>query len=181
MWMRMAVTAALMAGTLAHEAAADEADWQQAVATLSGERTRAETCVRVLKRHGAEDAARISRGELAYGEAKADMDAVISRLITVLAQKEDIAFEDIEAQLTQGVAAREGFCEMAVALIPADDAAGTKTKDGIVGAVGGVIGTLIGAAKDIYIFESKAGQLERRTVQTQLEGTKWDDFSAISP
>src|SRR5918996_3999019 len=42
--------------------------WPEAVATLAAERTRAETCVRLLKRHAGGDAGALSRGELAYAE-----------------------------------------------------------------------------------------------------------------
>jgi hypothetical protein len=51
--------------------------WPEAVAALAAERTRAETCVRLLKRHAGGDAAVLSRGELAYTAAKADVDAVL--------------------------------------------------------------------------------------------------------
>src|ERR1700730_8677391 len=49
--------------------------WPEAVARLAGARTRAETCAAVLKEYG--DEQQISRGQLAYGEAKANFDAVI--------------------------------------------------------------------------------------------------------
>ena len=38
--------------------------WPEAVATLAAERTRAETCARVFKRHASAKAATLSRGEL---------------------------------------------------------------------------------------------------------------------
>jgi hypothetical protein len=47
--------------------------WPEAVAALAAERTRAETCVRLLKRHAGTDAAALSRGELAYAAAEAFM------------------------------------------------------------------------------------------------------------
>jgi hypothetical protein len=39
--------------------------WPEAVAALAGERARAEECARLLKRHAGNDAAALSRGELA--------------------------------------------------------------------------------------------------------------------
>jgi hypothetical protein len=41
--------------------------WQEAVARLAAERTRAETCAGVLKKYG--DEATKAKGELTYGEA----------------------------------------------------------------------------------------------------------------
>src|SRR4029453_15832441 len=40
--------------------------WQDAVAALAAERTRAETCVRLLKRHAAGDQDALSGGDQAY-------------------------------------------------------------------------------------------------------------------
>src|ERR687891_455223 len=48
--------------------------WQDAVTALAEERTRVEECVRVFKRHMGGDAAALSRGALAYTEAKAEVD-----------------------------------------------------------------------------------------------------------
>lgn len=75
--------------------------WQEAVARLAGERTRAETCAGLLKKHG--DAAAISRGALAYGEAKAEVDALIAGLVTALAiGKKPTSLPDLEVQLKRG-------------------------------------------------------------------------------
>lgn len=96
--------------------------WQDAVAKLAAERTRAETCVRLLKRHGGGDAAALSRGELAYSEAKAVVDAVIAGLIVVLAQDgTPPSLSDLEGRLTRGVQAREAFCAQATALVPKEE------------------------------------------------------------
>ena len=42
-----------------HSAADENINWQEAIARLAGERTKAETCVSLLKRHGND--AQISR------------------------------------------------------------------------------------------------------------------------
>jgi hypothetical protein len=59
--------------------------WPEAVAALAAEHTRAETCGRLLKRHTGHEAATLSRGELAYASAKAEVDTVIVGLTVVLA------------------------------------------------------------------------------------------------
>jgi hypothetical protein len=61
--------------------------WPEAVAALAAERTRAETCVRLLKRHAGGDLAACNRGELAYSASKADVDTVIEGLTIVLTQR----------------------------------------------------------------------------------------------
>ena len=50
--------------------------WPEAVARLTGERAKAETCVALVKRYG--DDAQRARGQLTYTNAKADVDAVIA-------------------------------------------------------------------------------------------------------
>ena len=56
--------------------------WPEAVAQLAGERAKAETCVALMKKYGEE--VQIARAQLTYTTAKADSDAVIAGLITVL-------------------------------------------------------------------------------------------------
>jgi hypothetical protein len=58
--------------------------WPEAVARLTGERTKAENCGALLKGYG--DKEQLARGRLIYGDAKADFDEVIAGLITALAQ-----------------------------------------------------------------------------------------------
>jgi hypothetical protein len=150
--------------------------WQDAVSELAAERTRAETCVRLLKRHAGGDTAAVSRGELAYSDAKAEVDAVIAGLIVVLAQEgTPPSLSDLEGRLTRGVQAREAFCAEATALIPKDEG----TKNLIVDLVGAFLGPLVEAAVELYKFETEQDQLLRKTIQTQLEATKWSGFADI--
>jgi hypothetical protein len=53
--------------------------WPDAIAQLTSERARAETCVALVKKYG--DDAQRARGQLAYASAKADADAVIAGLL----------------------------------------------------------------------------------------------------
>jgi len=136
--------------------------------------------VQVLKRYAGNDAAALSRGQLAYAEAKAEVDAVIAGLIVVLAQggsPPDLA--DLETRLTRGVQvqAREAFCTWAIALIPPDP--GTRTLFGEL--VGAFLKPLLEAARALYTFEKEQDRLLRQTIQTQLEATKWSAFADITP
>jgi hypothetical protein len=152
--------------------------WPEAVAALAGERTRAEDCVKIVKRHASSDAAELSRGQLAYTEAKAEVDAVIAGLIVVLAQggsPPDLA--DLEARLTRGVQAREAFCTRAIALIPPDPG----TRKLISELVGAFLKPLLEAAVTLYTFEKEQDRLLRQTIQTQLEATQWSAFADIAP
>lgn len=61
--------------------------WQEAVARLAHERTRAVTCAQALRQYG-DDAAK-RQGAFAYSEAKAEIDAVIAGLVVALATTHD--------------------------------------------------------------------------------------------
>jgi hypothetical protein len=152
--------------------------WPEAVAALAAERTRAETCVRLLKRHAGGDAAALSRGELAYTAAKADVDGVIAGLIVVLAERgtpPDLA--DLEARLTRGVQAREAFCREVSILIPEDPG----TRNLLVQLVGAFLPPLLEAARTLYTGQTEQDRLLLQTIQTQLEATKWPAFADITP
>jgi hypothetical protein len=157
--------------------AAEEIDWQTAVARLASERTKAETCVSILKRHG--DPAQISRGELAYGEAKAEVDAVIGALIVALAEQKPPSDPlELEQGMSRGVAARDAFCKQATALLPPKDG----EREGILAAlVGGVAGPLVEAVVALRGQAREDDQLRRKTIETQLEATRWPAFAQVTP
>jgi hypothetical protein len=152
--------------------------WPEAVAELAGERTRAEDCVRVFKRHVGDEPAALSRGELDYGEAKADMDEVIAALIVAVAKgDEPISINNLDARLNEAVAGREAFCAEVKATVPDDS--GTK---GIFGdLVSGAIGPVIEAATAIYLHYRDEDMLTRKTIETQIKSTEWPAFAAVTP
>lgn len=142
--------------------------WPEAVAALAAERTRAETCGRLLKRHAGHNAAALSRGELAYAEAKADVNAVIAGLTVVLAQQGTPPdLPDVEARLTRGVQAREAFCRQVMTLVPEDPG----TRDLLVPLLGAVLPPLLEAARTLYTGQTAQDRLLRQTIHTQLEAT----------
>lgn len=152
--------------------------WQEAVARLTGERERAETCAALLKKHGSD--AQVSRGALGYGEAKAEFDAVIAGLIAALAEgKKPKSLPDLQARLERGVKAREAFCTEVVSLVkPAEG-----EKSGLTDLLGGgkVLTALIDAVKELVLRWVDEKALTRKTIEAQLKAAKWPDFSAISP
>jgi hypothetical protein len=151
--------------------------WPEAVSRLAGERTKAETCVALLKGHG--DSTRISRGQLAYGKAKANIDAVIAGLITVLAEGEEpkgLTF--LETQLRDGASSLAEFCQAVDKLLP--DSSGSK---GIVidiakAAIEPLINALSAAVAALYNDYRKDDAL---TLRTQLEAAKWPAFKDVEP
>jgi hypothetical protein len=152
--------------------------WPEAVAALAAERTRAETCGRLLKRHAGDNTAALSRGELAYATAKADVDAVIAGLTVVLAERgTPPQLPGLEARLTRGVEAREAFCRQVTALVPEDPG----TRDLLVPLLGAVLPPLLEAARTLYTGQTAQDRLLRQTIQTQLEAITWTPFADLTP
>ncbi|HEX8166076.1 MAG TPA: hypothetical protein VF601_09845 [Beijerinckiaceae bacterium] len=161
-----------MASGLGH---ADAIGWPEAVGRLVGDRSRAETCIALLKRHGNE--AQVSRGQLAYAGAKADNDFVVSGLLTVLAlDRTPVSLPELDTRLQRGTAALADFCRMVSEIIPA--ASGEKGLL-IEFAKGAVAQSLTGGFAGLYNSQPRNDELARRTIQTQLEAAKWPDFTEV--
>ncbi len=188
-WTRLRVTGSislLMTGlwlsqfVVVKSALAEVIDWPEAVSRLSGERTKAETCVAFLKGYGSR--AQISRGQLDYGKAKSEIDSVISGLIVALTEgKKPEKLANLQTKLEHGALRLAEFCGGVNALLP--DTAGQKKV--IVEIVQAAIEPLIKALSDgisaIYNNYRQDNALIRKTIQTQLEAAKWPDFVAIKP
>jgi hypothetical protein len=155
---------------------AEEIGWQEAVARLAYERTKAETCVKELKKYG--DQAAISRGEDAYDGAKAEYDAIVSGLTVSLARRgEPASLPDLEARMQRGFDAREAFCKSVQPLLPST--AGQRSP--LTDVIGGIAGPVIDAIKAIYLRGKDDDALMRKTIETQLEATSWTAFASIAP
>lgn len=178
-WRTIAAGLIAVAMATGNATAQSEMTWQEAIAELSAERTRAETCVSLLKRHAGDDAAALSQGEIAYTEAKADTDAVIAQLIVALAEGEDSgALSGLGAKMTGAFLAREAFCEDAMAFVPQD----SGSKSVIVAVLGtAAVGALITGIVTLYKQSRDEDALRRKTIQTQLEGVQWKSFGDIAP
>jgi hypothetical protein len=171
------VLALIVGCSVAWVTSAEDIGWQEAVARLKQERTLAEKCVALLKRHGDADA--IERGRLAYADAKAEYDAIIAGLDVALAQGDQPhSLPDLEARLRHGFDKRQAFCASVEPLVP-------KPPSGVKGPftdiIGGVIGPVADAVKAIWLHKLDDDALRRKTIETQLEDTKWPPFASVSP
>ena len=158
--------------------------WPEAVAQLTAERTRAETCVAVLKRYGDKD--QVAHGQLTYTNAKADADAVIAGLITALsAGQEPASLSSLQVRLSSGFSGLAEFCNTVGKLVP--ETPGQK---------GGWAGILASIVQSPAVIEqllkmSSAGvsalynnyrtddALTRATIKTQLEAARWPAFVEV--
>src|SRR5207247_9295855 len=91
--------------------------WPEAVARLARERSKAETCVALLKGHG--NAAQISNGQLTYGTAKQENDGVIAGLLVALADGgAPESLTSLESRLERGTSNLARLCQTVNDLLP---------------------------------------------------------------
>jgi hypothetical protein len=155
--------------------------WPDAVAKISGERAKAETCVSLMKKYGND--AQKARGQLTYANAKADFDAVIAGLITALsAGKTPASLSSLQAKLSSGASGLAQLCGTVSDILP--KTAGQTERDVMVD-----IGKLIpfdqllkilsDGVSALYTNHRSDDALTRKTIQTQLEAARWPALSDV--
>jgi hypothetical protein len=155
--------------------------WPHAVGQIAGERAKAEACVALMKRYG--DDAQKARGEITYTNAKADFDAVIAGLITVLSAGQAPAnLPNLQAKLSSGVSGRVEFCGTVSDLLP--KAARQTEKGGMIDIakvipIEQLLKMLSDGVSALYNNYRSDDALTRRTIQTQLEAARWPAFSEV--
>jgi hypothetical protein len=157
--------------------------WAAAIAPLAGARSQAEVCVALLKRYG--DSSQIGTGQLAYGKAKSDSDAVIAGLITALATGEAPgALPGLQANVNSSLTALMKFCNSVDSIVTASVPPGEKDLLSALAKIAG-IDSLIKAMSDgvAALYNNFRGDnaLMRKIIQTQLEAARWPDFAKVEP
>jgi len=152
--------------------------WPEAVAQLTGERTKAETCVALLKKHGNET--QVSRGQLTYTNAKADADSVIAGLIVALSTgQQPASLSSLQAKLNSSLSRLADFCGSVADMVP--NTAGQKDiiSDIVKDTIKPLLDMLSGAVSTLYNNHRNDDALTRRTIQTQLEAARWPAFPEV--
>lgn len=174
LWIALALLISIAPGI----SRAADIGWPEAVSRLAGERSKAETCAAMLNKYG--DEQQKSQGQLAYGEAKANFDAVIAELVTALTEGGNPkSLPSLETDLEHGAEGLGKFCKMVNDLLPS--ASGRK---GVVaniakGAIQPVINALSEGVAALYNNHRKDNALTIETIKTQLEATKWPNFAEV--
>lgn len=156
--------------------------WPDAVAQLTAQRTRAEACVAGLKRFG--DKEQIGQGQLTYAKPKADSDALIAGLLTVLsAGKEPTSLASLQATLSSGVSGLAEFCNSVGKLVPSTT--GQKGLESLAALVLSpsvieqLLKTISAGVSALYNDHRTDDALTRATIKTQLEAARWPAFSEV--
>jgi hypothetical protein len=117
---------------------------------------------------------------LSYADAKSDIDAVITGLMTALATNgQPASLPSLQDRFDQGSTGLLKFCSSAAAVLP--PSAGHK---GVVDDIAkAALDPVIKGASDglaaLYNDHRADAVLTRRTIQTQLEATRWPDFDKV--
>jgi len=152
--------------------------WPEAVAQLTGERAKAETCIALIKKYG--DDAQIARGQLTYTTAKADADAVIAGLITTLsAGQAPVSLPSLQGKLSSGVSGLVEFCRTVSNLLPNTGGQKDVVTDIAKVTIGPLLTMLSDGVSALYNNHRTDDALTRRTIQTQLEAARWPTFSEV--
>lgn len=151
--------------------------WPDAVGKIAGERAKAEACVSLMKKYG--DDGQKARGQITYTNAKADFDAVIAGLITVLsAGQTPASLSSLEARLNSGASGLASFCDTVVNLLPTGEkGVGVDILKTI--PLEQLLKMLSDGVSALYNNYRNDVVLTRRTIQTQLEAAKWPTFSEV--
>jgi hypothetical protein len=157
-----------------------EIAWPDAVAQLAGERSKAETCVALMKKYGSD--AQIAHAQLMYIDAKADSDAVIAGLITVLSSSQaPTSLPSLQAKLTSSVAGLGEFCSTVANLLPNTVGRKNVVTDIAKVAIGPLLKMLSDGVSALYNNHRVDDALTRGTIKTQLEAARWPAFSEVQP
>lgn len=156
--------------------AASGPTWPDAVARLSQEREQATGCVRLIKTRGA--AAEQVRANTTYDEARAEINGTIDGLATALElDRKPDALSGLIARLERVGAGRAALCERANALRQS----GAGEKGGGWEFLGAVLEPLSDLLVEVLNHKWEREAQRRATIKSQLEGTKWPSFAAITP
>jgi hypothetical protein len=176
----LGATFLLFAPVAAYAAQTASIGWPEMTDSLTQLRSRAQSCVEVLK--SGSDKAAILASRITYGDAKAAADGVIAGLTTTLVQGgAPGTLPQVQTNVAKAGAGLKEVCEAAVKTASA--AAGTK----------GVIDTILAAPLEPILMAISSGvaalwtrrveqdKLELETIKTQLEAAKWPNFGDVAP
>jgi hypothetical protein len=155
--------------------------WPDAVGQIASERTRAETCVALMKKYG--DDPQRARGEITYANAKTDFDAAIAGLIVALnAGGTPASLPSLQARLSRGASGLAEFCATVIKLLPNKN--GQTEKDVWMDIAKMIpfdqlLKSLSDGVAALYSNRRNDDVLTRRTIQTQLEAARWPAFSEV--
>jgi hypothetical protein len=167
-----------VSNALAQGGGATPMGWPDATANLIQLKTTSETCVSIIKQYG--NVNQKAHARLEYGSAEGNANAVISGLEVALFSSGKITdLQTLQSNLKLASDEVKESCNIASAMIPS-----TKGHKGVVDEIAkAAIEPLVKAVSDgiaaLYNNHRADKDLTKRTIQTQLEAAKWQDYDKI--
>jgi hypothetical protein len=153
-------------------------DWPEATARLAEMRSRAETCVSLLKRYG--KPIQIAQGRLAYSNAKAKIDGTINGLITALVTNgHPSSLPDLQSSLDAGSQGLIEFCDSTSKLVPRVSGQRGPIDEIVKAAIEPLVKAVSSGVAALYNNHRSDSELTRKTIQTQLEAAKWPTVDSV--
>jgi hypothetical protein len=156
-----------------------EMTWADAIAEVAGARTKAETAAQLLKKYG--DNSHIARGQMIYSDAKGEADAVIAGLIVALSAKDEPeSLTSLQERVERAATGLATLRKLSESLLP--NLEGTRDFDLgniLKGAIEQLYKPLSDAVATLYTNFRTDNELTRKTIQTQLEAARWQDFDQV--
>lgn len=163
---------------LARIGQASDIGWPEAVARLTGERSKAEICVASLKGHGNAD--QVSQGHLAYDSAKAHFDGVIAGLILALSGAGDPhSLPSLQVEVASGTSDLAAFCKTVDDLLSPLSEQKSLLGEAVKQAIEPMTNSLSEAIATIYDNFRGNKAATRMTICTELETAKWPNFDEV--
>jgi hypothetical protein len=125
--------------------------------------------------------ARIARLDSAGDQPRVGWPEAVGRLAGERSKAETCAglFKVLETDLEHGAEGLGKFCKMVNDLLPSTSEQKRVVADIVKGAIQPVIDALSDGVAAIYNNSGKEAALTRETIKTQLEATKWPNFSEV--
>ena len=152
--------------------------WQDAVATLAAERTRAVSDAKRVIR--SDEPALLAEGERLYNEGKAESDGVIVGLKVVLVGGgRPASLADLTGRLRRGLECRQALSQLALKAVPPQigergDWAGVPES-----LLKSLIDPLVKAVSALYQDYRADKALRRETIANALDAARWPTFAEI--
>jgi hypothetical protein len=153
--------------------------WPDATAQLIQFKTTSETCISIIKQFG--NTAQKAHARLDYGEAEARANAIVSGLEIALYNSGDMKdLQALQTDLTFISTEVVQSCGIASGMIPADPGHKGVADDIAKAAIEPLIKAVSDGISALYKNHRADKDLIKKTIQTQLEAAKWQDFDKVT-
>lgn len=160
--------------------AAANVTWPEATAQIAKLRTTAETCVSIIKQYG--PSAQKAQARIDYGNAKSNADGIITGLTTALFTTGDTGgLPSLKQDLSVVSSDLSKLCDSATGLLPPSSGHKGILDEIVKAALDPLIKAVSDGVSALYNNHRADKELIKKTIQSQLEAAKWQEFDKIEP